>query len=50
VEAVFSGDPGAVAEMIERCRKGPRSAAVTDIDVQDMESEVSAGFEIRPTS
>jgi acylphosphatase len=50
VEAVFSGAPEAVAEMIERCRRGPPSARVDYVKVLD-EAEVPAeGFEVRATA
>ena len=35
VEAVFAGPPGAVADMIEACRRGPSLAHVESIDVQE---------------
>ena len=49
VEAVFSGPPEAVAEMLERCRDGPPSAQVTSADVRDGELEPAPGFEMLPT-
>jgi acylphosphatase len=35
VEAVFAGPPEIVADMIEACRRGPLSARVDALDVQD---------------
>lgn len=35
VEAVFAGSPETVADMIEACRRGPPSARVDALDVQD---------------
>jgi len=35
VEAVFAGAPQAVDDMVARCRAGPRSAAVTEVEVRD---------------
>jgi acylphosphatase len=35
VEAVFSGSARAVADMIERCRKGPVGARVVGIEERD---------------
>lgn len=49
VEAVFSGLPDDVAEMIERCRDGPSAAQVAAIDVNDGESEPAPGFEMLAT-
>ena len=49
VEAVFSGPPDDVAEMIERCRDGPPSARVTSVDVAEDAVEPSPGFEALPT-
>ncbi len=34
VEAVFEGEEKDVAQMVAWCRKGPRHAVVTDVDVQ----------------
>jgi len=50
VEAVFSGAPDDVAEMIERCRAGPPSAQVTSVDVAEDAAEPSPGFETLPTA
>jgi acylphosphatase len=47
VEAVFEGDPAAVDEMVEFCRRGPSRAEVTGIEVVDEEPEGLSGFEIR---
>jgi acylphosphatase len=33
VEAVFEGEKDKVAELIEFCRRGPRGARVTEVDV-----------------
>jgi acylphosphatase len=49
VEAVFSGPPEAVAEMLARCRRGPRDAKVDAVHVLHEGGSVAAGFEIRPT-
>ncbi len=50
VEAVFSGPPEAVAEMLARCRRGPRDASVEAVHVLHEGGSVTAGFEIRPTA
>jgi acylphosphatase len=51
VEAVLDGDDAALTELIEWCKKGPRSARVRDVQVQDesIDAEELAGFEVRPT-
>jgi acylphosphatase len=35
VEAVFEGDPAAVARVVAWCREGPTRARVTKVDVRD---------------
>jgi acylphosphatase len=35
VEVLLAGPPDTVAEMIERCRKGPRLAKVEQIDIEN---------------
>jgi acylphosphatase len=47
VEAVFEGDPDAVAALVELSREGPRGAVVERIEVTDEEPEGLRGFEIR---
>jgi acylphosphatase len=47
VEAVFEGDPAAVEQMVEFCRRGPSRAEVTGIEVVEEEPEGLSGFEIR---
>ena len=47
VEAVFEGEPEAVARMVELCRRGPRGAIVERVDVDDEPVEGLRGFEIR---
>jgi acylphosphatase len=47
VEAVFEGEPKAVEEMVEFCRRGPGRAEVTSVEVVDEEPEGLSGFEIR---
>ena len=49
VEAVFSGAPDDVAQMIERCRGGPPAAQVASVDVAEDAAEPSPGFEALPT-
>ena len=47
VEAVFEGDPAAVEEMVEFCRRGPSRAQVASIEVEEEQPEGLSGFEIR---
>ena len=47
VEAVFQGEPQAVEELVEFCRRGPSRAEVASIEVVDEEPEGLTGFEIR---
>jgi acylphosphatase len=49
VEAVFSGSADRVAEMLERCRQGPRSARVDFVKVLDEPDPPPPGFEVRAT-
>jgi len=49
VELLAAGDDGAIAALVEACRQGPRAAAVTDVAVEDVEDDGSAGFGARPT-
>ena len=47
VEAVFEGEPAAVDEMVEFCRRGPGRAEVAGIDVEEEQPEGLSGFEVR---
>jgi acylphosphatase len=47
VEAVFEGEPDAVASLVEFTREGPRAAEVEDVEVSEEEPEGLSGFEIR---
>jgi acylphosphatase len=47
VEAVFEGEPEAVAELVEFCRRGPGKAEVASVEVVDEEPEGLSGFEVR---
>jgi acylphosphatase len=47
VEAVFEGDPDAVAAMVDWCSSGPRGADVGSVDDTAEEPEGLSGFEIR---
>lgn len=47
VEAVFEGDPAAVEEMVEFCRRGPGRAEVASVEVEEEQPEGLSGFEVR---
>ena len=47
VEAVFEGEPDAVAAMVAAVRRGPGRAEVADLDVYEEEPEGLQGFEVR---
>ena len=47
VEAVFEGDPGAVDQLVDFCRRGPGRAEVTSVDVVEEAPERIPGFEVR---
>ena len=46
VEAVFEGNDGSVAEMIEWCRNGPPLARVSAVEVSDEPARRQRGFSI----
>lgn len=51
VEAVISGEPALVADMLELCRLGPPAASVRDVEVLAEEDDASfSDFEIKPTA
>jgi len=47
VEAVFEGDPDAVEQLVEFCRRGPSRAEVAAVEVESEEPEGLSGFEVR---
>ena len=47
VEAVFEGEPGAVAARVDWCRRGPRGADVDSVGETSEEPEGLTRFEIR---
>lgn len=49
VEAVFSGPPDVVAEMLERCKDGPPDARVTAVTVTDEGGAPPDGFTVQAT-
>ncbi|CAN4121505.1 unnamed protein product [Withania somnifera] len=50
VEALFSGSPEKVQEMEQRCRRGPRDAIVTGLDVFPCDDDPGTGFERKQTA
>ena len=50
VEAVISGEPGRVADLLARCRQGPPAARVEEIVVLSEDDASCTGFAIRPTA
>ena len=46
VEAVFEGDPDAVAALVELCRSGPGHAEVSRLEVHDEEPEGLSRFDV----
>ena len=44
VEALFSGPPARVDEMLAACHKGPRFSAVRSVEIEEAESPEAAGF------
>jgi len=47
VEAVFEGEPKAVAALVDFCRRGPRGADVGSVDETSEEPEGLTGFRVR---
>lgn len=47
VEAVFEGEPDAVAAMVDFCKGGPRGADVRQVETSDERPEGLAGFDVR---
>jgi acylphosphatase len=47
VEAVFEGEPEAVAAMVDWCEGGPRGADVERVETSEEEPEGLSGFDIR---
>ena len=46
VEAVFEGDDGAVEQLVDFARHGPRGAEVERVDVYDETAEGLSGFSV----
>ena len=49
VEALFSGNPDAVNEMEQRCRRGPPAAMVTGLEVSPSTDDPGSVFERKRT-
>ena len=47
VEAVFEGDPSAVDQLVEFCRRGPSRAEVACVEVEEEAPEGLTGFAVR---
>jgi acylphosphatase len=47
VEAVFEGEPDAVARLVDFCRRGPRGARVDEVGLSEQAVEGLSGFSIR---
>jgi acylphosphatase len=47
VEAVFEGEPHAVAEMVRFCERGPRGADVASVETQEEPVEGLSDFRVR---
>jgi acylphosphatase len=47
VEAHLEGDAGAVAQLVQWCRSGPRHADVDEIEVSEVEPEGLDRFDVR---
>jgi len=52
VEAIFSGPPDPIADMLERCKTGPRHARVDAVVAHDRPepADLPRAFEFRPTT
>jgi acylphosphatase len=48
VEALASGDAAAIAELIAACRRGPLTAHVGAVTIDDEGDDGSIGFNVRP--
>jgi acylphosphatase len=46
VEAVFEGEPAAVEELLDFCRRGPEGARVDRVEVTEEEPTGASGFAV----
>jgi acylphosphatase len=49
VEALFSGDPTSVADMLTACREGPPLAIVNAVELAESAEPAGRGFRVLPT-
>ena len=49
VEILAEGPEEAVAALVERCHDGPPAARVDQVEVEEADEAVPAGFDQRPT-
>jgi acylphosphatase len=49
VEALFSGNAALVAEILQRCREGPRAAMVSSVRILEEGGAAPGGFDVLPT-
>jgi acylphosphatase len=47
VEAVFEGEPDAVAALVDFCKNGPRGAEVRQVETSEERPEGLRGFDLR---
>jgi len=47
VDAQLEGEPEAIDELIELMREGPPGAHVSNVDIEEADSEGLSGFEVR---
>lgn len=50
VEALFAGEAAAVADMLKRCRSGPRDARVAVVEILTEGGAAPDGFSVLPTA
>lgn len=50
VEALFSGEDGAVSRMLARCESGPHGAKVTAVRILEEGGEAPMDFSVLPTA
>jgi acylphosphatase len=50
VEALLAGSADDVAQMLERCKDGPRAARVTRVEVVEEGGDAPEGFDVLPSA
>lgn len=48
VEAIFEGTEPQIEEMLQWCHQGPKTAKVTDVIVETIETKLYLDFEVSP--